>query len=489
MIKKRLRAKAFLPKDFPIEALYYSSLYGLKPFKQVQAEAKIASTSLNSLCHPIKLRVCSLNNFLAGIVKIFLDMGVSLVNKLSSAFCKSGYFSMSEILDVLCYFDVVHSLKHFGVAFVWFSKTFVYMCGSLVDLNNGKELNIFTDGSLSGLSTLGMACGAAAYFSEIDLGVGVRVQIIAVALECVLLSCSVVIYFDSQVALDAYVKVKEHFGVFGNDQTNTMACAAFQSSLFLPVEIHDRFFVADSLVVSTGLGVSVLTSLLLHCIDWKCTASVWHLDFHMLTGFTSRRLAALCTYLIKTVHDKLSVAVHKRLYDIGYPSVLCLMCDDIKFSNHAFTCSVNLLLHLEIVANHIGLWKSLVRVHLFALSSVLNTLANASDVCIYAVLCKGFVFQNWIGETISIFRNRKKAQSIVVEFLLRSKFRVGMKKIGLVYNDDRVFALPRGLSRLLSDGVVHMLGVVESFAVSFGSYRHCLFFSGLDNSNRILISV
>ncbi|KAG9284125.1 hypothetical protein G9A89_022899 [Geosiphon pyriformis] len=557
MIRKGLRAKVFLPKDFPSKVLYHLFLYGLKPFEQVQAEAKVVLvigfsnalgifghmfehcaldlqvlswTPLNPLCHLVKLRVCLLNNFLAGVVRIFLNTGVFLDNKLFCAFRKSGHFPMSDILNALCYFDVVHSLKHFGIVFAGSNhgledfllleeadKTSVYMYSSLVDSNNSEvlnssgffclsdflvvceclhevwagELNIFIDGLLSGLDTLDVACGAAVYFSEIDMGVSVRVQgllsstlaelqAIAVALECVLSSCSVIIHSNSQATLDAC-----HIA-------NLIKSKDVIVSLFLLVEIHDRFFVADGLVVSgnaqhfihnvcrtvchvlweAGLGANVLFSSFLYCIDWECTASVWHLDSHMLADFTSRKLAALHTYLIKAVHSRLPVAVCKRLYNIGYPSVLCLMCGNIKFFDH----------------------KSLVGVHLLASFSVLNILANALDVSIYAVLCKSFVFRDWIGKTVSIFGNGKKAWLIVVKFvcylvddhcdylwLLRSKFRVGIEKVGLVCND--------GLPRLLSDNVVYMLGMVEFFAVSFGSRKHCLFFSSLDDGKRVLVSI
>ncbi|KAG9293691.1 hypothetical protein G9A89_019028 [Geosiphon pyriformis] len=250
-----------------------------------------------------------------------------------------------------------------------------------------------------------------------------------------------------------WVKVKGYF-----------AHAASHSSLFLLVGIHDRFFVADSLVVfgnawhfiydvcrtvchvlwEAGLGVSVLASSFLHSINWECTVSVWHPNFYMLAGFTSKRLTALCIYLMKAVHGKLPVAVHKRLYNTGYLSVLCLMCGDVKFFDHAFT--------------------------------LLNTLANALDVSIYAVLCKSFK-----ESPVNCCR--------VCSPSCRSKFRVDMKKVGLVCNDDGIFALPQGLLRLLSNGVVCMLDVVESFAVSFGLHRHCLFFSGLNDDSGVLVSM
>ncbi|KAG9293944.1 hypothetical protein G9A89_019282 [Geosiphon pyriformis] len=42
MVRKGLRIKASLPRDFPSKVLYYSFLYGLKPFKQVQSKEKMA---------------------------------------------------------------------------------------------------------------------------------------------------------------------------------------------------------------------------------------------------------------------------------------------------------------------------------------------------------------------------------------------------------------------------------------------------------------
>ncbi|KAG9295766.1 hypothetical protein G9A89_008994 [Geosiphon pyriformis] len=401
MIKKGLKAKAFLPKDFFIKALHHPSLYSLKPFEQVQAEAKVASVIsfsnalkilsclfehhaldlqvlswilLNLLCHLVKLRVCLLNNFLAGIMRIFLDTDVSLVNKLLSTFYKSGHFPMLEILGASCYFEVVCLLKHFVLdgSGLFCSDNFLFVHKCLHEVWAGK-LNIFIDGSLSGLGTLDVAYGAAAYFFEINLGINVRVQ--------GLLSFTLV---EFQVTLDACISeyiivrflVADGLVVSGNARHF----------------IHDVCRTVCCVLWEAGSSVSVLASSYLYCIDWECTAFVWHLDSYMLAGFTNRKSAALRTYLMKTVHGRLLVAVCKRLYDIGYPSVLCLMCGDIKFSDYAFTCSADLVLYLEIVADHIGLWKSLAGVHLPASFSVLTTLANASDVGIYTVLCKDFVF-------------------------------------------------------------------------------------------------
>ncbi|KAG9284257.1 hypothetical protein G9A89_002067 [Geosiphon pyriformis] len=187
-----------------------------------------------------------------------------------------------------------------------------------------RELNVYTDSSLSDLDIGKVACRAAAFFSEIGMSVSVRVQnllsftlaelqAIALALECIPSLCSVVLYSNSQVALDVCVLEK------------------------------------------TGPRANVLDSLDIRRIDWECTISVWHLDSHMLTGFTSRNLAVLHTYLMKAVHRRLPVAIRKRLYDKCYPSVLCLMCGEVEFSDHAFTCSANLVVRSEVISGHINL--------------------------------------------------------------------------------------------------------------------------------------
>ncbi|KAG9289485.1 hypothetical protein G9A89_008046 [Geosiphon pyriformis] len=84
LIRRELRLKAGLPKDFPNKAFHYPSLYGLKSFEQLQTECKVASvlcfsnaggvlgclfnyksldlqilgwSPIHLLCHPIRLRI------------------------------------------------------------------------------------------------------------------------------------------------------------------------------------------------------------------------------------------------------------------------------------------------------------------------------------------------------------------------------------------------------------------------------------------------
>ncbi|KAG9294179.1 hypothetical protein G9A89_021538 [Geosiphon pyriformis] len=107
--------------------------------------------------------------------------------------------------------------------------------------------------------------------------------------------------------------------------------------------VHNIYHAINQALWEAGPRANVLDSSDIQCIDWKCTASVWHPDSHMLAEFTSRKSAVLCTYLMKAVHKRLPVAVQKRLYNKCYLSVLCLMCEEVEFSDYAFMYSANLM--------------------------------------------------------------------------------------------------------------------------------------------------
>ncbi|KAG9302125.1 hypothetical protein G9A89_020559 [Geosiphon pyriformis] len=144
LVRKGLRSKACLPHDFPDTALHHPSLYGLKSFEQMQSEGKVAAlmafsnafgilghlfrhrfldlqvlgwAPLDPLQFPVRLHVSPVNNFLAGMVKIFLGNELALVNNLPTAFRSPGQFPLSFVLRKSLYFDSVKSLKCFGVTF------------------------------------------------------------------------------------------------------------------------------------------------------------------------------------------------------------------------------------------------------------------------------------------------------------------------------------------------------------------------------------
>ncbi|KAG9289268.1 hypothetical protein G9A89_007513 [Geosiphon pyriformis] len=356
LVKKGFKSKAHLPCDFLDAALHHPSLYGLKSFEQVQSKAKVASLIFFSnvpgilgylfkhRCLDLQLCVSLVNNFLADVVKIFLDNGFSLVNNLPNAFCHPDHFSMSLILGESLYFDSVWSLKYYGVAFgdwifdkkgldpwgpvpLWFvvvskylldkgffssgssgSSGTVYFCGlnilksdvfsSVWDGLHGVWsgcFEVYTNGSLMGAGSANVLSGAAAYFLALDLSIGVRVcgllsstmaelQAVTFALECVLFSCSVLLFLDSQAAIDACVselssevldfhnccwvkhrhvfnlirdknlsvswaKVRGYAGVSGNVKADRFADEAAGSFYVLPVRVCERFLVAENTVV------------------------------------------------------------------------------------------------------------------------------------------------------------------------------------------------------------------------------------------------
>ncbi|KAG9305207.1 hypothetical protein G9A89_010715 [Geosiphon pyriformis] len=188
---------------------------------------------LNPLQYPVKLRVNTSNNFLAGVVRIFLDNKLSLDNRIPCAFCSPGHFPMSLVLGDFLYFNVVCSLKIADVAYddqlldknsfivswctfcqwkklgskgpmpLWFLKTSAYLsnclhaplptslasvCASVLDSTSfanirekihglwTDEIDVYTDSSLRSLGMFQVACGAAIYFPGLNKDLGVEVR-------------------------------------------------------------------------------------------------------------------------------------------------------------------------------------------------------------------------------------------------------------------------------------------------------------------------
>ncbi|KAG9289960.1 hypothetical protein G9A89_010266 [Geosiphon pyriformis] len=500
MIRKSLRAKAGLPCDFSSKILYYFFLYELKPFEQVQSEKKLVLlilfsnscgilrhlfdhrfldlqvlgwSPLNSLQFPVKLCVSSVNNFLAEVVKIFLENELSLSNNLPCAFCGSGDFSMFSILDQSLYYKSIFSLKHFGVVFVLevigpeepsatateedvlsvldFDR-FFEIRNSLLEVWSNC-IKVYTDEFLRCAGFVGTAGGAAVYFLAANMSIRVKVagllfstlaklQAVVLALKCVLSSCLVVLYLDSQsvinVCMSEASSITSDFHnqyVLGNIRADTLA----NKATFL-------FLVAEKTAISGNvyhfaqdlhwLICCAFSNIMIKEIDWNATVTVWYLDSHMLFGFTSRKLVNLHMYLIKAIYRQLLVVVRKRLYSRSYLGVLCLLCGDIEFSDHVFTCS------------------------------------GDSDVGLYTAVCKGFVIKDWYAKAT-----------------IKTKHRVEIEKAGLVEDNNMVSGLSNNVVSTLLAGVVYMLGVIESFAVKFGRHKLCHFFSGLSSDAFVAINV
>ncbi|KAG9291333.1 hypothetical protein G9A89_003985 [Geosiphon pyriformis] len=283
---------------------------------------------------PINQDVKSCEQFLTGMVKIFLNNELSLANNLPSAFHGPGVFPISSVLGNALYFSSVCSLKHFGVAFVVPAESsFLFELDVLDSVEFSavqsslhkiwsSSFDVYTDSSLRDAETADVTSGAAAYFLSVNLSVDVRVcgllsstlfelQVVALVLECVPSSCAVTLYLDSQAAIDAcvsevslamsdfHVKIKGHSGVVSNVEVNATASCAVCSKFSLPMGVHEHFLVAKATAVP---GQDIVLSNLIGCVDWNATAEVWYPDSNMLTGFTSQKSSGLHTYLMKAVH-------------------------------------------------------------------------------------------------------------------------------------------------------------------------------------------
>ncbi|KAG9284013.1 hypothetical protein G9A89_022787 [Geosiphon pyriformis] len=517
LVRKSLRSKTCLFHDFPDAALHYSLLYGLKPFEQMQSEGKVivliifsnASGVLRHLFSHrfldlqffIRLHVSSVNNFLAGLVKIFLDNGLSLVNNLPTAFCSSDYFSMSAILRKSLYFDLkldLHgSVSHWFTVSSEFLRSKGFSSSGLADpvelfgsdiLGSEKFSAVFMNGSLKNFGFTEVASSAATYFLVLDLSVGVAVwglllftmaelQAVVLFLECIPSLCTVVLHLDSQAAIDAYVskmflavsnfcnqcwierrhifnlvrdknfnvnwvKVKDYSGVPENMKANLAAGAASGSLFSLSVGVYKHFLIAEGTLVSSNARYFVRD--IFH--------SVCHAHWEAGPGFNVVlemmivcinwvvTFLALQTYLIKAVHRRLPVAVRKKLYNRHYPGVLCLLCG----------------------------------------SSVLAGVSRSSASAV-------------LQETCSVFDDKKVAVAWITDFV---KFvvelhhvKVKMEKGGLVHDGSVISELAHGVSLVLFNSVVRLLDLAESFAVCFGCWRLYSFFSDLNGNVLVNIDV
>ncbi|KAG9298836.1 hypothetical protein G9A89_015857 [Geosiphon pyriformis] len=215
---------------------------------------------------------------------------------------------------------------------------------------------VYMDSSLYNLGSVNMKAGAAAFFENINLGLGIEVtdmvfstlmelQAIALVLECVPSLSSVCLFSDSQAALnvckaelllsapdfqDKYW-IKRHLGVLNNDQANLLVGVSSYSDQLLPFWLKEYFVLASGSVVSGNSK---------HFVHDTLVPKLWtvHPNSYMAAGFTSCYSAGSYFYFIKALHHRLPVAVRKCLYNKHYPSVMCLYCDNVEVSDYVFSC-------------------------------------------------------------------------------------------------------------------------------------------------------
>ncbi|KAG9293421.1 hypothetical protein G9A89_009145 [Geosiphon pyriformis] len=145
MIHKGLKSKSGLLLDFLNDAIHHLSLYRLKSFEQVQAENKSTAVVCfansvgilghlfahrshdlqvlswhphHSLLFSSRINVSPLNNFLAGVVWIFLGCDLSLGGLVTNVFHFQKGIPMSIVLGEFTFYKCVSSLRRYGIVFV-----------------------------------------------------------------------------------------------------------------------------------------------------------------------------------------------------------------------------------------------------------------------------------------------------------------------------------------------------------------------------------
>ncbi|KAG9304903.1 hypothetical protein G9A89_010765 [Geosiphon pyriformis] len=360
--------------------------------------------------------------------------------------------------------------------------------------SNVGHLSVYTDGSLSDLGTVDMKAGAAVFFEDISMGLGVGVsglmfstltelQAIALALECISSSRSVDLFLD------------RHSGVLGNEQADKLARAAALFGWHLPHSVNEHYLRGGGAAISVhcahweiSCGMGVVADSLHTDIDWFRSSLVWHPDSHMAAGFISKWTAGFQTYFMKALHHWLPVAIRKRLYDKRYPSVMCLFCGDVEVSDHVFSCSFDANSRAQLLDAHAAVWG--VQSGLAHSSSDVSQLMST---CVFDIL-------DWFHESVFVFKDSRIADQNIVAFvcefslafwediwLVRAKHRAFMEKNGLILCDGSV---PVSISRLsleLSSGVTRLLGVAKAIGVGFGFHKSSLFFSGIGGEVSVYI--
>ncbi|KAG9296554.1 hypothetical protein G9A89_015146 [Geosiphon pyriformis] len=244
LVCKGLKIKSGLPINFLSDTIHHLSFYDLKSFVQVQSESKIASlvsfansgsilghlfshsgVPMSAILGELKFLRClsSLQWYDIAFVDQLYDCYGAVFDwytfkhwkRLDSHGPVSEWFKLSA-----AFFNNASSLltspvisNGIGPVNIFDSDDFVSVCKSFSQVGAGS-LSVYMDRSLKDLGTVNCRAGAAVFFENIGLGLGISVlglmpstlaelQAIALALECIPLSSSVHLYSDSQAALDA----------------------------------------------------------------------------------------------------------------------------------------------------------------------------------------------------------------------------------------------------------------------------------------------
>ncbi|KAG9307744.1 hypothetical protein G9A89_023309 [Geosiphon pyriformis] len=492
--------KAIFDKQFSylVSAVFYSIISYRMQFSF--AESKLASIvcfanaalswrSVHPLVSLTRLNLNLSNNFLAGVVHIFANCGLSFSSFGPSAFQFSHGTSMSLVLREVKFSKCFSSLRWYGIAFIeqlhhynslafdwktfkcwkrldpcgpipdWFSVSVGYLgsaesffsvhdclvgvsfasnvlkstdfdlvCNQLLGLD-ADSLLVYTNRSLAGLGTLSVKSGVAVFFNDINMGLGVKVS--------GLLSSTLVELQAIALALECVLAVSK-VCLFSDSQATLDIC---RSELGL---VHPDF-----------------------------QNSCW----------VERR------HITNLVYAKRS-----------YPNVVCLYCGCVEVSDHVFSCDSDFASLDRLLGDFAVKWEGISGLHCPS-SHMLQTLFSCVfDILMHVALCKGFVFNDWFFEAVSVFGDLEFASVKIVDFvhdfclafrdeiwLVHVKHCVFMEKHGLISRNGSMPVSISGLSSLYSAGVVRLLGIDDVLSIRFGLRKFSLFISGALNAVSIHI--
>ncbi|KAG9286490.1 hypothetical protein G9A89_014656 [Geosiphon pyriformis] len=178
---------------------------------------------------------------------------------------------------------------------------FVSVCDCLFQVGS-DSLSVYTDSSLKNLGTIGCWAGAAAFFKDINLGLGVSVHSLVSFTLAELQAIVLALNFTDTASLSGWFLsscIGEHFLVADGDTVSS------NSRHF----VWDVFHAVCYAYWEVDSGSGFLAGGLLSNVNWLSSSWVWHSNSHMVMGFTSRRTADTCTYFIKPLHYQLLIAV------------------------------------------------------------------------------------------------------------------------------------------------------------------------------------
>ncbi|KAG9294912.1 hypothetical protein G9A89_003252 [Geosiphon pyriformis] len=299
-----------------------------------------------------------MNCFLAGTTCALNLCNLSLGGNLPNGFQTKNNIAVLNVLSSKSYLSVIRSLKKEPVS-VWFvslvkfinesgllNSILLFFCSILADspcdfgyiskylLDSGLNfIIIYMNGSIKNLGLLG-ACGdTTAYFPDVNISIGVKVngllsstlvelQTIALVLECVPAS---LLQININNIKEKRPKTSGNIGVVRNKHANFYANTVIFSKSFLPLMVSYCFLNVESRpVFGSACYVAKKLFYAVYSVGWKARC----------VGSTIN--ANLCN-CFNVWHP--NMAKRKKTYNSRYLSATYIWCGMMKDSNYIFSCA------------------------------------------------------------------------------------------------------------------------------------------------------